>query len=76
MEIIIARLLIQLPLKTKTIFRHHQQLKQKEEDSSKENYEAKIDLLDHENNNILYSPSHTIKGEVILLLPPNEQEEE
>ena len=41
----------------------------------KENSEAKIDLVDHENNNTTYSPGHTVKGQVIiLLLPPNEEE--
>jgi antitoxin component of RelBE/YafQ-DinJ toxin-antitoxin module len=42
----------------------------------KENSEAKIDLLDHKNNNAPYSPGHTVKGEVILLLPSNEEQEE
>jgi hypothetical protein len=43
----------------------------------KENSEAKIDLVDHENNNTTYSPGHTVKGQVIiLLLPPNEEEKE
>ena len=41
----------------------------------KESSEAKIDLLNHENNNSAYSPGHTIKGEVILLTPPNQEEE-
>jgi Arrestin (or S-antigen), N-terminal domain len=42
----------------------------------KESSEAKIDLLDHKNNNVPYSPGHTVKGEVILLLPSNEEQEE
>jgi len=42
----------------------------------KENSEAKIDLVDHENNNTPYSPGQTVKGQVIILLPPNEEEKE
>ena len=43
----------------------------------KENSEAKIDLVDHEDNNTPYSPGHTIKGQVIiLLLSSNEEEKE
>jgi hypothetical protein len=43
----------------------------------KENSEAKIDLVDHENNNTSYSPGQMVKGQVIiLLLPPNEEEKE
>ena len=43
----------------------------------KENSEAKIDLVDHEDNNTPYSPGHTVKGQVIiLLLSPNEEEKE
>lgn len=43
----------------------------------KESSEANIDLMDHKNNNnnTPYSPGHTVKGEVVLLLPPNEKEE-
>ncbi|HEX5976992.1 MAG TPA: hypothetical protein VFY68_06925 [Nitrososphaeraceae archaeon] len=41
----------------------------------KENSEAKIDLVDQEDNNTPYSPGHTVKGQVIiLLLSPNEEE--
>jgi hypothetical protein len=39
----------------------------------KENSEAKIDLLDHENNDTPYSHGRTIKGEVILLSSANEE---
>src|ERR671919_1802593 len=42
----------------------------------KESSEAKIDLLDHENNNTPYSSGDIIRGKVLLLLPPNEEEEE
>jgi hypothetical protein len=42
----------------------------------KENSEAKIDFLDHENNDTPYSHGHTIKGEVILLPSPNDEEGE
>jgi hypothetical protein len=42
----------------------------------KENSEAKIDLLDHENNDRPYSHGHTIKGEVILLSSPNDEKGE
>jgi hypothetical protein len=43
----------------------------------KENSEAKVDLIDDENNNNTpYSPGHTVKGEAIILLPPNEEEED
>jgi hypothetical protein len=42
----------------------------------KESSEAKIDLLDHENNNTPYSRGDIIRGKVLLLLPPNEEEEE
>jgi hypothetical protein len=43
----------------------------------KEKSEAKIDLVDHENNNTSYSPGQMVKGQVIiLLLPPNEEEKE
>ena len=33
----------------------------------KGNFEAKINLLNHANNNTSYSPGHIIKGKVILL---------
>ena len=39
-----------------------------------ENSEARIDFLEHENNNTPFSQGHIIKGELILLLPPNEEE--
>ncbi len=42
----------------------------------KENSKAKIDLVDHENNNTSYSPGQMVKGQVIILLPPNEEEKE
>lgn len=43
----------------------------------KETSEAKIDLIDDENNNNTpYSPGHTVKGEATILLPPNEEEED
>ena len=45
------------------------------EDFLKESSKAKIDLLDHRNNNTPYSPGHTVRGEMILLLPDNEKEE-
>jgi hypothetical protein len=45
------------------------------EDFLKESTEAKIDLKDHIDNNTSFSPGDTIRGEVILLLPPNEEEE-
>ena len=41
----------------------------------KEGSEAKINLLSRENNNSAYSPGHTVKGEVILLIPPIQEEE-
>jgi hypothetical protein len=44
------------------------------DDFLKKSSEAKIDLLDHENNNTPYSRGQIIKGKVILLLPPNEEE--
>jgi hypothetical protein len=40
----------------------------------KENSEAKINLSEHEDNNTTYSPGNTIKGEVILVSPPNQEE--
>jgi hypothetical protein len=39
----------------------------------KDNSEARIDLLEEESNNKTYSLGHTIKGEVILLLPPKKE---
>jgi hypothetical protein len=42
----------------------------------KENSEAKIDLLNHANNNTSYSPGHIIKGKVILLSHLNQEIEE
>lgn len=41
----------------------------------KENSEARIDLLEHHNNNSPYSPGHTIKGRVILLRSLNQEAE-
>jgi arrestin (S-antigen)-like protein len=48
------------------------------EDFLKESSKAKIDLLDHENNNnnTAYSRGDIIRGKVLLLVPPNEEEEE
>jgi hypothetical protein len=45
------------------------------DDFLKESTQAKINLLDHRNNNTPYSPGHTVRGEMILLLPDNEKEE-
>jgi hypothetical protein len=45
------------------------------EDFLKENTEAKINLIDQGNNITSYSPGHTVKGDVILRLPPEEKEE-
>lgn len=42
----------------------------------KENFEAKINLLNHANNNTSYSPGHIIKGKVILLSHLNQEIEE
>jgi hypothetical protein len=42
----------------------------------KDNSEARIDLLQEENNNKPYSPGDTIKGQVILVLPPNKEQEQ
>lgn len=44
------------------------------DDFLKKSSDAKIDLLDYENNNTPYSRGEIIKGKVILLLPPNEVE--
>jgi hypothetical protein len=38
----------------------------------KENTQARINLLGH-NSNVLYSPGDTIKGELAILLPPNQE---
>jgi hypothetical protein len=45
-------------------------------DFLKESSKAKIDLLDHKNNNAPYSRGDIIRGNVLLLLHPNEVEEE
>lgn len=45
------------------------------EDFLKESSKAKIDLLDHENNKASYSRGDIIRGNVLLLLPPNEEGE-
>ena len=45
------------------------------DDFLKESTKAKIDLIDQSNNITSYSPGHTIKGNVILRLPPEEEEE-
>jgi hypothetical protein len=45
------------------------------DDFLKESTQAKINLLDHRNNNRPYSPGHTVRGEMILQLPDNEKEE-
>ena len=42
----------------------------------KETSEAKINLRDHKDHNVPYSPGHLIKGELILLLRQNKQQEE
>jgi hypothetical protein len=42
----------------------------------KETSEAKINLRDHMDHNVPYSPGHLIKGELILLLRQNKQQEE
>jgi hypothetical protein len=42
----------------------------------KESSEAKINLLNPENNSSPYSPGHIVKGEVIVLIPPILEEEE
>lgn len=44
------------------------------DDFLKESTKAKIDLIDQSNNITSYSPGHTIKGNVILRLPPEEEE--
>jgi hypothetical protein len=45
------------------------------DDFLKESTQAKINLLENRNNNTPYSPGHTVRGEMILLLPDNEEEE-
>ncbi len=45
------------------------------EDFLKESTKAKINLINQSNNITSYSPGHTIKGNVILRLPPEEEEE-
>jgi hypothetical protein len=42
----------------------------------KETSEAKINLRDHKDHNVPYSPGRLIKGELILLLPQKKQQEE
>ena len=42
----------------------------------KETSEAKINLTDHKDPNVPYSPGHPIKGELILLHSQNKQQEE
>jgi hypothetical protein len=44
------------------------------EDFLKQSSQAKIDLLGHENNNTPYSRGDIIMGNILLLLPPNEEE--
>lgn len=45
------------------------------DDFLKQSTKAKIDLIDQNNNITSHSPGHTIKGNVILRLPPEEDEE-
>jgi hypothetical protein len=45
------------------------------EDFLKESAKAKIRLIDQSNNITSYAPGHTVRGDVILLLPHNEEEE-
>jgi hypothetical protein len=45
------------------------------DDFLKESTKAKIDLIDQSNNITSYSPGHTIKGNVILQLPAEEEED-
>lgn len=44
------------------------------DDFLKESSEAKIDLMDHNNNNTSYSPGQTVQAKVRLLPHPNEEE--
>ena len=44
------------------------------EDFLKQSSEAKIDLLGHENNDTSYSRGDIISGNILLHLPPNEEE--
>jgi Arrestin (or S-antigen), N-terminal domain len=45
------------------------------EDFLKESTEAKIKLIDQSNNITSYAPGHTVRGDVILRLTPEEKEE-
>lgn len=45
------------------------------EDFLKENTKAKIDLIDESNDITFYSPGHTVRGNILLQLPHNEEEE-
>ena len=45
------------------------------EEYLKENTKARIDLISQSNNITSYSPGHTIKGNIILWLRPEEEEE-
>ncbi len=45
------------------------------QDFLKENTKAKIDLIDESNDITSYSPGHTVRGNIILQLPYNEEEE-
>jgi hypothetical protein len=45
------------------------------EEFLKESTEAKINLIDQSNNIASYSPGHTVRGDVLLQLPHNEEEE-
>ena len=42
----------------------------------KENSQARIDLIEHENKDTPYSVGHTIKGNVVLLLLSNQEDDE
>ena len=44
--------------------------------SKKARKQKLINLLNRENNNSPYSPGHTVKGEILLLLPPIQEEEQ
>jgi hypothetical protein len=45
------------------------------EEFLKESNEAKINLIDQSNNIASYSPGHTVRGDVLLQLPHDEEEE-
>ena len=45
------------------------------DDFLKEGAKAKIRLIDQSNNITSYAPGHTVRGDVILLIPPEEEEE-